>query len=84
MPTRLYLNPVAVTGRHCALDSALPDLSPRQREALLTAVETGYYRIPRDATTDDVAARLGVERRTAEEHLRRAENKLLSALAGVL
>ena len=66
------------------LDSALPDLSPRQREALLTAVEMGYYRIPRDATTAEVASELGIERRTFEEHLRRAENKLLAGLAEYL
>jgi predicted DNA binding protein len=62
------------------LDSALPELSPRQREALSTAMELGYYRIPRDVTTADVAAELDVERRTFEEHLRRAENKLVAAL----
>jgi predicted DNA binding protein len=63
------------------LDSALPDLSPRQREALLTATEMEYYRIPRGATTAEIADELGIERRTFEEHLRRAENKLLTALA---
>lgn len=62
------------------LDTALPDLSPRQREALVVASDEGYYRIPRETTTADIAAELGVERRTAEEHLRRAENKLLGAL----
>ena len=62
------------------LDSALPDLSPRQREVLRTAAEMGYYRIPRDTTTAEVADVVGVERRTLEEHLRRAENKLLTAL----
>ncbi|WP_435180628.1 helix-turn-helix domain-containing protein [Halorussus sp. AFM4] len=66
------------------LDSALPDLSPRQREALATATGMGYYRIPRDATTAEVAAELGVERRTFEEHLRRAENKLVRALVEYL
>ncbi|WP_276299400.1 helix-turn-helix domain-containing protein [Halorussus lipolyticus] len=66
------------------LDSALPDLSPRQHEALLTAVEMGYYRIPRDATTAEVAGKLGVERRTFEEHLRRAENKVVAGLAQYL
>ena len=63
------------------LDSALPDLSPRQREALATAHAMGYYRIPRDSTTAELAAEMGVERRTFEEHLRRAENKLLGAFA---
>jgi predicted DNA binding protein len=64
-----------------AFESALPDLSSRQREALATATDRGYYRIPRDATTADLAAEMGVERRTFEEHLRRAENKLLRAMA---
>lgn len=63
------------------LDAVLPDLSPRQREALVTAHEFGYYDIPREATTADLGAAMGVDRRTAEEHLRRAENKLLGALA---
>ncbi|MFC4448590.1 helix-turn-helix domain-containing protein [Halorussus aquaticus] len=65
-------------------DSALPDLSDRQREVLVTATEMGYYRIPRDATTAEIAAAVGVERRTAEEHLRRAENKLLRSFAETL
>ena len=62
------------------LDTALPDLSPRQHEALRTAVEAGYYEIPRTTTTGELAGRLDVDRRTFEEHLRRAEKKLLPAL----
>lgn len=58
----------------------LPDLSPRQYDALRAAVEGGYYEIPRRTTTDELAARLGVGRRTAEEHLRRAENKIIGAV----
>jgi predicted DNA binding protein len=65
-------------------DSALPSLSPRQHEALLTAVESGYYEIPRGATTAELAAAMDVERRTLEEHLRRAENKLVRALVEYL
>jgi predicted DNA binding protein len=63
------------------LESVLPSLSDRQRETLLLAYERGYYEIPRRTTTADLAAELGVERRTAEDHLRRAENKLVDALA---
>lgn len=66
------------------LDSALPDLSSRQREALQTTTEMGYYRIPRDTTTAEVADSMGVERRTFEEHLRRAENKLLTTLTDAM
>ena len=62
------------------LDTLLPTFSPRQREAFATAYERGYYEIPRETTTTEIAAALGIERRTAEEHLRRAENKLVTAL----
>jgi predicted DNA binding protein len=62
------------------LDGVLPDLSPRQRETFATAYDNGYYEIPRETTTTAIAEAIGVERRTAEEHLRRAENKLVAAL----
>lgn len=62
------------------LDSALPDLSEGQQRALLTAIEEGYYEIPREATTAEIAAELDISRRTFEEHLRRAENKLVKSV----
>jgi predicted DNA binding protein len=75
----------AVTpGSPLGVDELLPDLTPRQRQAFVTAHEQGYYEIPRKTTTEAVAAALGVERRTAEEHLRRAENKLAAALVAYL
>ncbi|ODR83095.1 transcriptional regulator [Haladaptatus sp. W1] len=61
-------------------ETALPDLSSRQQEALVLAVEMGYYRIPRETTTSEIAAEMGVERRTMEEHLRRAENKIVGGM----
>lgn len=62
------------------LDEIVPDLTGRQRDTLRTAYDGGYYRIPRETTTRAIADRIGVDRRTAEEHLRRAENKLIEAL----
>ena len=62
------------------LDSALPDLSDGQTEALTAALGAGYYEIPREAKTADIAEELGVSRRTFEEHLRRAENKLVKSM----
>ena len=62
------------------LDSALPDLSPGQEEALLAAIEEGYYEIPRETKTAEIAGDLGISRRTFEEHLRRAENKLVKSM----
>ena len=62
----------------------VPELTDRQSQAINYAYEHGYYEIPREITTDRIAAEMGVERRTAEEHLRRAENKLLASMIDFL
>ena len=62
------------------LDSTLPSLSEGQKRALSLAVDHGYYEIPRGATTGDIAEEMDVSRRTFEEHLRRAENKIIKNL----
>ncbi|WP_435079565.1 helix-turn-helix domain-containing protein [Halococcus sp. AFM35] len=62
------------------LDSVLPELTSRQRETLVAAHDHGYYEIPRKTTTTEIASEVGVERRTAEEHLRRAENKFIDSM----
>ncbi|WP_435079530.1 helix-turn-helix domain-containing protein [Halococcus sp. AFM35] len=59
------------------LDSMFPELSDRQQQSLKTAIEAGYYDIPRGTTTEEMATKLGITRRTFEEHLRRAENKII-------
>jgi predicted DNA binding protein len=58
---------------------ALPD---RQREALEVALEAGYYDVPRGATREDVARRLGCAPSTASEHLRKAEARLVRTFVG--
>lgn len=58
----------------------LAALSERQREAVRSAWANGYYAIPRETSTAALAAEMGVERRTFEEHLRLAERRLLGAL----
>lgn len=52
-------------------------LTERQREVVETAVEVGYYDIPRGATHEDVAEELGCTASTAGEHLRKAESKVM-------
>ncbi|PSP89577.1 bacterio-opsin activator [Halobacteriales archaeon QS_4_69_34] len=52
-------------------------LTERQRETLKTAVELGYYRDPREATYEDIAAALGRTAGTVGEHLRKAEVTLM-------
>jgi predicted DNA binding protein len=66
------------------VDALLPDLSPRQREVFATAHGLGYYELPRETTTADVAKVVGIERRTAEDHLRRAEKKMVDELVDYL
>jgi predicted DNA binding protein len=56
------------------------DLTEKQAESLLTAHRFGYYNSPRQVTTEHIASSLGVGRTTYEEHLRKAENRVISAL----
>jgi len=62
------------------LDGVLPDLSARQQEVLLAAWERGYYEIPRKVTTAELATAFDLDRRTVEDHLRRAEQKFVDAI----
>jgi predicted DNA binding protein len=55
-------------------------LTERQREVFETAVDMGYYDIPREVNQGDLAEELGCAPSTVDEHLRKAESKMLSAL----
>lgn len=55
-------------------------LSERQQETLKAAVQLGYYRDPRQATYKDIAAALDRSDGTIGEHLRKAENTILSGV----
>ncbi len=63
-----------------SVDAVLSSLTERQASVLTAAHELGYYEIPRRVTTTELAAEFDIDRRTVEEHLRRAENKLFDAL----
>ena len=63
---------------------AVQDLSPRQREILLRAIEHGYYESPRGCTIEKLAELDGASVSTVGEHLRRSEAKILAAAAPVL
>lgn len=47
-------------------------LSPGQREALVTALELGYFAVPRDVGIEGLADALGVSSNAVSERLRRA------------
>ncbi|PSP78776.1 hypothetical protein BRC81_07060 [Halobacteriales archaeon QS_1_68_20] len=61
------------------LEEPASTLSERQREAVETTLELGYYDQPRGATHGDVAAELGCAPQTASDHLQKAEAKLVRA-----
>jgi len=66
------------------VDRLLPDLSARQRTVVTTAHREGYYELPRETTTEAIGASIGIKRRTAEDHLRLAEKKLLDSIVEYL
>ena len=61
-------------------DALFSDLTEKQMDALLTAHRHGYYNLPRDADVQTIAAKEKVPRTTYQEHLKKAENKLMAAL----
>lgn len=63
-----------------SVGSLVAGLSKRQEEAILLAWEAGYYEIPRETTTKELAGRMDIDRRTFEEHLRLAEHKFIGTL----
>lgn len=56
-------------------------LTAKQASALLAAIEDGYYEVPRRVRTEDIARRRRVPRTTFEDHMRKAEAKLIQAVA---
>jgi len=53
-------------------------LTDRQDEVIRTAFDMGYYEVPREVSTEAVAAELGLDPSTVAEHLQRAERNVLS------
>ena len=56
----------------------LDALTDRQLEILQTAYDMGFYEVPREASTEDIADELDLDGGTVSEHLQRAERNLLS------
>lgn len=55
-------------------------LTPRQHEALVLAYTNGFYDWPRNATGEELAAEMDVSPPTFHEHLRAAEQAVLSVV----
>lgn len=54
------------------------DLTDRQREVIQTAYDMGYYEVPREVSTADIATEMDLDPSTIAEHLQRAERNLLT------
>jgi predicted DNA binding protein len=61
-------------------DTLFSDLTEKQTDALLTAYRNGYYQLPRKANVQEIAFKMRVPRTTFQEHVKKAENKLVAAL----
>jgi predicted DNA binding protein len=59
-------------------------LTRKQVQALVFALENGYYHVPKKVTTEEMASKLKLPRTTYEEHLRKAEGKVLRSMAPYL
>lgn len=54
------------------------DLTPEQREALVLALEHGYFETPKETTLADVAEELEISRQALSDRIRRGTNQILS------
>ncbi len=72
--------PMSVLPTSVWTHSLFGDLTEKQVDALAQAHRLGYYTSPRQITTEHIAKALGVSRSTYEEHLRKAENRIVAAL----
>jgi predicted DNA binding protein len=80
---KLAVQPLLNT-RSIAVQSILHTLTDKQLDALLLATRHGMYASPRATTAEAIADAVGVSRSTFEEHLRKAENRVVLALVPYL
>jgi len=58
----------------------LTELTARQQAAFETALALGYYESGSDVTTEDIASELDLNQSTVWEHLKKAENTILTTV----
>jgi predicted DNA binding protein len=63
------------------LINPISDLTPKQAAALAMSMRNGYYELPRHTSTGKIADAAHVPRTTFQDHRKKAETKLMNALA---
>jgi hypothetical protein len=81
--SRLHVQSLMNT-RSVAVPALLSGVTDKQLDALLLAARHGLYDTPRATTAASIADAVGLSRSTFEEHLRKAENKLVHNLVPYL
>ena len=61
-------------------DTLFSSITHKQMDALLTAYANGYYKLPRESDVQTIAEKIQMPRTTFQEHLKKAENKIVNAL----
>jgi predicted DNA binding protein len=69
-----HLSPIVTEAREEV--ERLRNMTNRQEECLRTAVQMGYFSIPREVKAKEVAAELGISKSSFLERLRRAEREI--------
>ena len=63
--------------RRYASGMTSPILTRKQSDAIVTALSSGYYEIPRECEVQYIAKKLGIKRVAMQERLRRAERSII-------
>jgi len=64
-----------------SMSSVFSGLTDKQVNSIVAALEYGYYQIPKKATAEEIALKHHTPRTTFDEHLRKAESKILRSIA---